>query len=138
MDQQCGGNVSLDQQPGHITLPLPGRFNDTRTLSPITPQSNRAVQTCTWVLDLPLGRMVLLKLDWSDVGPEVSVRCAGSEEGRVLRSGDMTLLSGCDGNKAPLSWRGTGPSSDSLQLVYFGEQTFLSSTILNLGHRGNT
>lgn len=125
--QQCGGNVSLDQQSGDLKLPLPGRFNDTRTLNPVTQHTNRTVQTCTWVLHFPAGRMVLLKLDWSEGGPGVLVRCARSEEDWVLWSGDMTLLSGCDGNKATLSWRGTGHSSDSLQLAYFGEQTFLNS-----------
>ncbi|XP_017280942.1 uncharacterized protein si:ch211-14k19.8 [Kryptolebias marmoratus] len=122
-DQRCGGNVSLDRQPsGHFSLSLPGPFNDASTLNPKNQQPGRTSQNCTWVLDIPMGRMVLLKLDWSEGGTRISVGCVGSEEHRVLRSRDTVLLSGCDGNKATLSWTGAGRSSHSLQLGYFVQE----------------
>lgn len=122
-DQQCGGNVSLDQQPAYIKLSLPKLFNDAWTLNPITQQSG-TLQNCTWGLDIPPGKTVLLKLEWSEDGTRISVRCVGSKD-QVLQSGDSAVLSGCDRNKATLSWTGGGRSSDSLQLLYFGEKTFL-------------
>lgn len=111
---RCGGNVSLDQEPaGHINLTLPRLFTDGLNGTP-------PVWVCTWAIGLPAGRTVLLKLVRLESGSSASVRCFGNEAGRVLESEGTALLSGCDGNKAALSWTGAGRSSDPIQLVYYG------------------
>lgn len=111
---RCGGNVSLDQEPaGHINLTLPRLFTDTDGL-------NGTVSVCTWVIGLPAGRTVLLKLVRLENGSSASVRCFGNEAGRVLESEETALLSSCDGDKAALSWTGAGRPPDSIQLVYYG------------------
>ncbi|XP_076583614.1 uncharacterized protein LOC143318952 [Chaetodon auriga] len=117
----CGGNVSLDREPaGHINLTLPGHFTDASRLDPMSHQSDETlpVSVCTWMIGLPLDRTVLLKLVWSASGSIVSVRCLWNEEDQVLEIGATALLSGCDRNKATLSWTGAGRSSSAVQLSY--------------------
>lgn len=122
---RCGGNVSLDQEPaGHINLTLPGLFSNTSRLNSMNQQSDKTLQgsVCTWIIDIPLGRTVLLKLVWMENGLSLSVRCVWNEEDQVLASGEMTLLSGCDRNKASLTFTGAGRPSNAIQLVYYVQE----------------
>lgn len=122
----CGGNVSLDQEDpaGHINLTLPGLFTDANRLNPMSHQSDKNLSRCTWMIDVPLGRTVLLKVVRLESGSSVSVLCVWKEEdhNQVLESGGTALLSGCDRNKATLTWSGPGHSSDEVQLSYYGEK----------------
>lgn len=127
--QGCGGNVGLDQEPaGHINLTLPGLFTDANRLNPMSHRSGETllVSVCTWIISIPPGRTVLLKLVWLESGLNVSVRCVWNEEGQALESGGVALLSGCDGNKATLTWTGAGNSSNSIKLSYYGEKLLLN------------
>lgn len=81
---------------------------------------------CTWIIDIPQNRTVHLKLVWLDGGSSISVLCVLTVGDRLLERGGTALLSGCDRNKATLSWTGTGNSSNSAQLVYHGEKWFLN------------
>ncbi|CAI5680978.1 unnamed protein product [Oreochromis niloticus] len=121
----CGGNVSLDQKPaGHINLTLPGLFTNSSSLDPMILQSDKTSQVlvCTWVIDIPLGGKVLLKLVWLENGSSISVRCVWKEEDRALASGGKALLSGCDKNKAALTWTGAGRSLNAVQLAYYVQE----------------
>ncbi|XP_069545773.1 serine-rich adhesin for platelets isoform X2 [Brachyistius frenatus] len=121
LHSNCGGNVSLDQEPaGHINLTSPGFFTDTSRLNSLNQPSAKTLQfpVCTWMIDIPPGRTVLLKLVWLESGSRVSVRCVLNEEDEVLESGRMALLSGCDRNKSTLTWTGAGRSSNAVQLAY--------------------
>ncbi|XP_070684276.1 uncharacterized protein [Pempheris klunzingeri] len=121
LHQRCGGNVSLDQQPaGHINLTTPGLFTDTDRLNPMNRQSDEtiSVRVCSWMIGVPPGRTVFFSLAWLESGSSVSVRCVWNEEDQVLESGVVALLSGCDGNKATLTWKGAGHSSNAIQLSY--------------------
>ncbi|XP_018555288.1 mucin-5AC isoform X1 [Lates calcarifer] len=122
----CGGNVSLDQEDpaGHINLTLPGLFTDANRLNPMSHQSDKNLSRCTWMIDVPLGRTVLLKVVWLESGSSVSVLCVWKEEdhNQVLESGGTALLSGCDRNKATLTWSGPGHSSDEVQLSYYVQE----------------
>lgn len=123
MHHRCGGNVSLDQEPaGHINLTLPGHVNDTDRLNSTDQQSNdtRPGPICTWVIVLPPGRTVRLKSDWLGSDSNVSVRCLWNDEDGIRVSEGTALLSRCDNNKATLSWRGAGRTSNSIQLFYYG------------------
>ena len=123
MHHRCGGNVSLHQEPaGHIHLTLPGLVNGTGRLNSSDRLSNdtRAGHVCTWVIALPPGRTVRLKSDWLGSDANVSVRCLWIEEDGVRVSEGTALLSRCDDNKAVLSWRGAGSTSNSIQLFYDG------------------
>ncbi|XP_008290665.1 flocculation protein FLO11 isoform X2 [Stegastes partitus] len=118
----CGGNVILDQEPaGRISLTSPGRFTDTSTLDSVKQESEEPFQAsvCTWMIDIPLGRTVLLKLER---GSNISVRCVWNEQTRVLESGGTTLLSGCDRNKAALTWTRAGNSTNGVQLAYYVQE----------------
>ncbi|XP_073329195.1 uncharacterized protein [Pagrus major] len=117
----CGGNVSLDREPaGHINLTSPGLLTDTNRLEPVNDHSDETlhVSVCAWMIDIPLGRTVLLKLE---SGSNISVRCFWNEEDRVLETGGTFLLSGCDGNKASLIWTGAG-HSNAVQLSYYVQE----------------
>ncbi|MED6232257.1 hypothetical protein ATANTOWER_025817 [Ataeniobius toweri] len=124
LHQHCGGNVPLDQEPaGLINLSLPGLFNHTRGLNPMSLQSRESLplSNCTWVLGIPLGRTVLLKLKWMENDSRISLRCV--KEDQILHSHRETaLLSDCDKNKAVLSWTGPGISSNSIQLAYYVQE----------------
>ncbi|XP_071361097.1 uncharacterized protein [Trachinotus anak] len=112
----CGGNVSLDQEPvGHVSFTLPGLFTDTN-------KSDETPSFCTWTIDIPLGRTVLLKVVWLESGSNISVRCVWKKEDQVLESEGTVLLSGCDGNKATLTWTGAGHSSNAIQLSYYVQE----------------
>lgn len=118
----CGGNVSLGREPaGHIDLTSPGLLTDADRLEPVDDHSDETlrVSVCTWVIDIPLGRTVLLKFE---SGSNISVRCFWSEEDQVLETGGTFLLSGCDGNRASLIWTGAGHTSNAVQLSYYGEK----------------
>lgn len=133
----CGGNVSLDQEPaGHINLTLPGLFTDTNRLNSTNHQSNETlpVSVCTWMIGIPLGRTVLLKLVWLESGSRISVRCFWNEEDHILEMEGTALLSRCNRNKATLSWTGAGHSSNSIQLSYYGMNPLLnlSSLVIEL------
>ncbi|XP_044047690.1 flocculation protein FLO11 [Siniperca chuatsi] len=121
----CGGNVSLDQEPaGRINLTLPGLFTDGNRLNPMNHQSDETlpVSICTWMIGIPLGQTVLLKVLWLESGSNISVRCVWNEEDRVLESGGTALLSGCDRNKAILTWTGAGHSSNEIQVAYYVQE----------------
>lgn len=114
---RCGEDVSLDPKPaGHINLTLPGLFTDTQRLN--RSEETPLVSICTWTIDVPLGWTVHLKLVWQDGGSNVSVRCVWSEDGQILEKGGAALLSGCDRNKATLTWTVVGQSSNAIQLSY--------------------
>ncbi|KAM4583918.1 uncharacterized protein PAE49_003705 [Odontesthes bonariensis] len=137
-DHHCGGNVSLDQEAaGPITLTLPGRVADASTPEPMSPPSDRTLQlsACTWVLDVPLGRTVLLYLVELESGSNISVRCVWNEGDQALRSKDTALLSGCDRNKATLSWTGTGRFLNAVQLAYYVQEDERSSSGLRSTHQ---
>uniref|UniRef100_A0AAQ5Y0Z9 EGF-like domain-containing protein n=2 Tax=Amphiprion ocellaris TaxID=80972 RepID=A0AAQ5Y0Z9_AMPOC len=71
------------------------------------------------MIDIPLGRTVLLKLER---GWNISVRCVWNEEVRVLDGGGTTLLSGCDRNKAALTWTRAERSPNTVQLAYYVQE----------------
>lgn len=126
--RNCGGNASLDREPaGHVSLTLSGLFANTTTLNSTTDQSNETlpVSVCTWMISIPAGRTVLLKLLWLESGSSITVCCLRNEEDRVLEIGGTALLSSCFGNKATLSWTGEGRSSNPIQLSYYGMKVSL-------------
>ncbi|XP_038569139.1 uncharacterized protein LOC119898897 [Micropterus salmoides] len=121
----CGGKISFDQEPaGHINLTLPGLFTDPNRLNPTNHPSDKTLpaSVCTWMLDIPLGRTVLLKLIWLESGSNISVRCVWNEEKQLLASGGTALLSDCDTNKATISWTGAGYSSNVIQVSYYVQE----------------
>lgn len=119
LNHSCGGHVRLDQAPvGRVILTLPGLFTDTSTLDPV---SESALSFCTWVIEIPPGRMILLTVE---ISAHLSLRCAWNEGERSLQNGEAVLLSGCDGDKAIL--RASGFSQIIVSLVHYGEETFLS------------
>ncbi|XP_056229032.1 mucin-2 isoform X2 [Seriola aureovittata] len=121
--QRCGGNVSLDQEPdGHISLTLPGLFTDTNRPDSMNHESEETPSLCTWMIDIPVGRTVLLKAVRLESGSNISVRCVWNEEDHVLENEGTALLSGCDGNKATLAWSGAGHSSNAIQLSYYVQE----------------
>ncbi|XP_072240843.1 uncharacterized protein [Leuresthes tenuis] len=137
-DHHCGGNVSLDQEPaGHVNLTLPGRFTDPSRPNPMSQQSDKTLQlsVCTWVLDIPLGRTVLLHLVELESGSNISVRCVWNKGDQALQSKDTALLSGCDRNKATLSWTGTGHFLNAVQLSYYVQEDERSSSGLHSTHQ---
>ncbi|XP_034543370.1 mucin-5AC [Notolabrus celidotus] len=119
----CSGDVNLDQKPaGQINLTLPGLFTDsTNRPNTITHHSDEStpVSLCTWTLSIPFGRTVLLKLIRLESNSSISIRCVSNGEDVVLESsGGTVLLSGCDRNKATLSWTAASQSSNEIQLAY--------------------
>ncbi|XP_030574191.1 mucin-5AC isoform X2 [Archocentrus centrarchus] len=127
----CGGNVSLGEETaGRINLTLPGLFTNSSRLNPVNQEPDKRLQlsACTWVIDIPLGRQVLLKLAWLESGSSLSVRCVWNEEDEALVSGGMALLSGCDRNKATLSWTGPGHSLDAVHLAYYVQENERNSS----------
>uniref|UniRef100_UPI003AAF53B9 uncharacterized protein n=1 Tax=Centroberyx gerrardi TaxID=166262 RepID=UPI003AAF53B9 len=131
LHHQCGGTVHLDQEPsGHISLTLPGRLTDTDRLSPINYQPDKSplVTVCTWTIDIPLGQTVRLELAWLESGSSISVRCVWDQEEQVLETRGAALLSGCDRNKAALTWRGAGHSSNTIQLSYHVQEVERNSS----------
>ncbi|XP_040891094.1 flocculation protein FLO11 [Toxotes jaculatrix] len=121
----CNGNVSLDQEPvGHIRLTLSGLLTDTNRLNSMNHQPDKTLSLCTWTIDIPPGRTVLLKAAWLESGSSISVRCVGNEGDHdwVLESGGTALLSGCDRNKATLTWTGAGHSSNAIQMSYYVQE----------------
>lgn len=121
----CGGNISLDQGPaGTINLTLPGRFNDTSIVNNASSQADETLpdSLCSWIIDIPLGRTVRFTLLRLDRGSAVRVRCVWDEEDHVLVSRGTAELSHCHHNKAALSWRDDGGSSNSIQLSYYGRK----------------
>lgn len=63
-------------------------------------------------------RLTLLRLER---GSLVWVRCVWNKD-QVLVNGGTVVLSRCDKNKATLSWRAAGQSSNSIQLSYHGRK----------------
>ncbi|XP_054635239.1 interphotoreceptor matrix proteoglycan 2 isoform X2 [Dunckerocampus dactyliophorus] len=116
---QCDGNIILDQKPAdHLNLTTPELSLDV----PQTPQAT----ICTWTLDIPPGRTLLLKLVWTDVGASASLRCFWREDSRVLASGEIVQLSNCE--HANLTWTGSGRSLQALQLFYYVQEEQQNST----------
>ncbi|RVE75972.1 hypothetical protein OJAV_G00004140 [Oryzias javanicus] len=112
LNQRCGGNVSLDQEPvGWVTLTSSRLFTDTSTPDSV---SESALSLCTWVMKIPLGKRIFLKVE---SGSQLSLRCAWNEGEQRLQNREEVLLSGCDGDKAIL--RGSGFSSNIVSLVYY-------------------
>ncbi|KAM9769695.1 uncharacterized protein ACNS7B_005049 isoform 1-T1 [Menidia menidia] len=124
-DHHCGGNVSLDQDlSGHINLTIPGHFATTSRPDPMIQLSGKAlnISLCTWVLDIPLGRTVLLYVVELESGSNISVQCDLAKGPQALQSKGTALLSGCDRNKAALSWTGTGRFPNEVQLAYYVQE----------------
>lgn len=121
----CGENVSLDRGPaGSINLTSPGRFNDTTAVNNASSQTDEPLPdaVCSWIIDIPPGRTVRLTLLQLERGSAVWVRCVWSKEDHILVSRGTVVLSHCDQNKATLSWREDGGSSNSIQLSYHGRK----------------
>ncbi|CAJ1054052.1 mucin-5AC [Xyrichtys novacula] len=123
----CGGNFDLDQDPaGRFNLTLPGLFPDsTDRPSSVTHLSEEIlpITVCTWTLSLPPGRTVLLKLVWLESNSSISVHCVPNREDLVLEGlRGSALLSGCDRNKATLSWTGPRQSSNVIELSYYVQE----------------
>ncbi|KAG7485210.1 flocculation FLO11-like [Solea senegalensis] len=130
----CGGDVSVGQEPvGHISLMLPGPFTDTNRLNSVNHQSDKSISNCTWMIDIPLGKSLILKVALLDSGSRISVHCVWNKEdhGQVLERGGTALLSGCDGNKATLTWTGVGHSSNVIQLSYHVQEDERNSSLDN-------
>ncbi|KAM7010122.1 uncharacterized protein LKV04_001958 [Tautogolabrus adspersus] len=121
----CGEDVNFDQKPaGQINLTLPGLYTDNRS-NILTHHSNKStpVSDCTWTLNIPLGRTVVLKLVGLESNSSIIIRCVWNKEDLVLESGEGTaLLSGCDKNKATLSWTGATQSSNAIELAYYVQE----------------
>lgn len=128
----CGENISLDQGPaGSINLTLPGRFSDTNIGNDRSSQADETppASVCTWIIDIPRGWTVLLTLLRLERDSAVWVRCVWNEEDHILVSKGTLVLSHCDENKATLSWRADGGSSNSIQLSYYGRKPWHSYPI---------
>ncbi|XP_061840547.1 uncharacterized protein [Nerophis lumbriciformis] len=122
---QCGGNIILDQSPeGHVKFTAPELSLNVS----LTQQTDRTPQAafCRVTLDVPPGRMLLLKPVWTEVGASVWLRCMWREDARVLASGKTVQLSNCD--HANLTWTGSGRSSEALQLFYYVQEEQWNST----------
>nr|XP_057945090.1 interphotoreceptor matrix proteoglycan 2 [Doryrhamphus excisus]XP_057945099.1 interphotoreceptor matrix proteoglycan 2 [Doryrhamphus excisus] len=116
---RCDGIIILDQEPAdHLNLTTPELALDV----PQTPQAT----ICTWTLDIPPGRTLLLKPVWTDVGASVSLRCFWREDTQVLASGKTVQLSNCE--HANLTWTGSGRSLQALQLFYYVQEEQQNST----------
>lgn len=123
-NHHCGGNISLDQKPaGHINLTLPGLYTDTNN-NHTDNQTDKNLPLCTWLIDVPVGTAVNLTLVQLEGGSSISVSCLWTEKDhdQVLKIRGTALLSGCDRDKATLSWTGSGHFS--VQLSYYGERPF--------------
>lgn len=121
----CGGTIRLDQEPaGRINLTLPGLFTDTDGLQPLKrdPDGTLKRSVCTWIVDIPAGKTVLLKPEWSGSDWRISVQCILEEKNRVLESGRTAVLSGCDRNKAAFTWTREGHSTSVVQLAYYVQE----------------
>ncbi|XP_041839396.1 uncharacterized protein si:ch211-14k19.8 [Melanotaenia boesemani] len=120
-NHHCGGSVSLDQEPsGRISLILPGLFTDTSRPNHTNQPSDETLQlsVCTWILNIPPGRVVFLKAVELERGSNISVHCAWNKDPQALQSGDTALLSGCDRDKATIRWTGAQRFPNAVQLVY--------------------
>ncbi|XP_035000695.1 mucin-5AC isoform X2 [Hippoglossus stenolepis] len=118
--QRCGGEASLDQGPvGRLSLTVPGIISDSHGLN-----SLNQLSLCTWMIRIPPGRTLLLKVAGLEGDSSVSVRCVWNKKAhdQVLESTGTARLSGCDGNKAALTWTGAGTSSDVIQLSYYVQE----------------
>ncbi|XP_065812068.1 mucin-3B [Labrus bergylta] len=123
----CGEDVHFDRKPaGQINLTLPGHFTNYTDGSDILTHhssENTPVSNCTWTLNIPLGRTVLLKLVWLESNSSITIRCVWNKEDLVLEGGEGTaLLSGCGKNKATLSWKGATQSSNAIELAYYVQE----------------
>lgn len=117
----CGANISLDQGPaGSIHLTPPGRFNATNATSHGAPPP----PACTWVLQVPPGRTVLLAPSGLERGWALAVGCVRDQDDHVLGSEGTVVLSRCDNDTATLSWRADGGSARSAGLRYYGRKRF--------------
>ncbi|KAF3687904.1 Interphotoreceptor matrix proteoglycan 2 Sialoprotein associated with cones and rods proteoglycan [Channa argus] len=122
---RCGGNVSLDPKPaGHINLTLPRIFNETNGLNYTKQQSDENLSLCTWLIDVPLGGKVLVKVEHLGGGLNITVRCVWTQEDQdlVLEIGKTVLLPSCARNKAILTWTGTQHFPGTIQLWYFVQE----------------
>ncbi|CAN9510210.1 unnamed protein product [Ophioblennius macclurei] len=133
----CGGNVRLDQDQDHINLTLPELFTDADRLQRMKQESDRTLQlsVCTWTIDVPAGKTVLLKPKWSGSGSSISVLCISKKKNQTLENGRTAVLSGCDGNKAALTWTGEGHSSNIVQLAYYVQEDERNSSDGRSTHR---
>ncbi|XP_034043704.1 uncharacterized protein si:ch211-14k19.8 isoform X2 [Thalassophryne amazonica] len=128
LHHQCGGTLHLDQTPsGHLHLNLPGVLGDTNTLNPINLQTDPSLPVCTWMINIPLGLTVLLKLIWLESGSNFTVCCVGDQEELILETGGTILLR----NNASLNWTGTNHSLNPIQLSYHVQEDERNSS---LGH----
>ncbi|XP_020773083.2 uncharacterized protein si:ch211-14k19.8 isoform X2 [Boleophthalmus pectinirostris] len=114
----CNGYMDLSQEPmGHLSFsPEQG-----------TDQTRSPLMICTRILEIPEHLSVLLKLVWLETGSNMSLVCVWDKE-RTLAVGDTVLLSGCDQNKATLTWTGAGHSTHAFQLFYYVQDGKRSST----------
>ncbi|XP_033824841.2 uncharacterized protein si:ch211-14k19.8 isoform X2 [Periophthalmus magnuspinnatus] len=113
LSEICNGHMDLSQKPmGHLT------FNPKQG----TDQTKRTLVVCTRTLEIPARHTVLLKLVWLERASNMSLLCVWGTKEWTLAVGDIALLSGCDQNKANLTWTGAGHSSNAFQLFYNGEE----------------
>uniref|UniRef100_A0A672IFF8 Serine-rich adhesin for platelets-like n=2 Tax=Salarias fasciatus TaxID=181472 RepID=A0A672IFF8_SALFA len=100
-------------------------------------ESDRALQlsVCTWMIEIPAGKTVLLKPEWSGSGSSVWVRCILKEKNQALESGRTAVLFGCHRNQAALTWTGEGHSSNVVQLAYSVQEDERNSSDGRLTHQ---
>ncbi|AWP05305.1 putative flocculation protein FLO11-like [Scophthalmus maximus] len=136
--RRCGGDVSLGREPaGRVSLTLPGPVAGPGQPHSADRPSDGSLPLCTWMMEVPPGRTLLLKVER---GSSLSVRCARREgdPDRALESGRTALLSGCDGNKAALTWTGAGRSSNALRLSYYVQEDERNSSEDHTGPQSQT
>ncbi|XP_047189912.1 mucin-5AC isoform X2 [Scophthalmus maximus] len=136
--RRCGGDVSLGREPaGRVSLTLPGPVAGPGRPHSADRPSDGSLPLCTWMMEVPPGRTLLLKVER---GSSLSVRCARREgdPDRALESGRTALLSGCDGNKAALTWTGAGRSSNALRLSYYVQEDERNSSEDHTGPQSQT
>ncbi|XP_029362496.1 flocculation protein FLO11 [Echeneis naucrates] len=126
---RCGGNVSLDQEPaGLINLTSPGVFTDTDGLNSTSHELDEAPSLCTWQINIPPGRRVLLRVLRLDSGSNISVHCVLDKDDQILGNEGTVLLSGCAGSTASLTWSGAGRPSEPMQLSYHVQEDVRNSS----------
>ncbi|XP_072319766.1 uncharacterized protein [Eucyclogobius newberryi] len=116
----CDGHADLSQEPtGHLSFTA-GRGTG-RT-------GGASLAVCTRTLEIPARHTARLKLVWLESGSNVSLACVLGTRERSLDVGDTALLSGCDRNRATLTWTGAGHSSNAFQLFYYVQEETRSTT----------
>ncbi|KAK7929279.1 hypothetical protein WMY93_005674 [Mugilogobius chulae] len=115
----CNEHMNLSQEPtGHISFSPKQRTDQTKT----------SFLVCTRTLGIPAQHTVQLKLVSLETGSNMSLVCVRDTKQWTLKVGDTALLSGCDRNRAALTWTGAGHSSNAFQFFYYVQEEDTSST----------